>query len=90
MANDRVYIRCKNCNKGMMLAKYYPGTMLRPFVPDYAAENLDPFLEYHLLVCNGYPMFLGKDCGLEFHTEETLPPDMKGWRKEDPDGPGVG
>lgn len=71
MANDRAYIRCKNCGEKHMLFKYYP-TLTR-----YAPNDLVAWVDLHVWCIptqndlEGDPQF---ELSTEEQTIETHPP----------------
>ena len=74
MANDRIFIRCKFCEKQTMLYKYYPGGAgyIKPDI-----EALDEFITDHLVECNnklGYD--LGGEPGFILVTENYRPDEL--------------
>lgn len=66
MANDRYFLRCKECGEHTTMAKYYP-TLAR-----YGIDNSD-FVTEHMLQCiNDYPLDLDGRVIFEILTELDL------------------
>lgn len=91
MANDRIYLVCKDCGDSVMLWKFYPfgGIISGGYMGD--AEKLSDFLRKHLQDCHprAYSLHLGDNPGFVLLTEEGMfskgekPTETKdGWNKQ--------
>jgi hypothetical protein len=59
VANDRIYIVCKSCNRGRLLLKYYPSGSFATSdtVGDFMAAHLDGCHYYFGNTLDGDPKF---------------------------------
>ena len=76
MANDRLYMECKNCKKIMMILKYYPSG--NSYVFD--AKHLEDFLVWHLN-CSKPTQDLNGDRCFNIFTESSDYYDSRDWEK---------
>lgn len=65
MANDRLYIKCKQCHKNMVAAKSYGSKFV------YDGEALIEFMNTHLKDCNDVITDFSGDGCFEFFPESS-------------------
>ena len=51
MANDRIYLRCKECGETLYFAKWYPGSVIM-------RDGIAQWINEHVSTCTDADMFL--------------------------------